>query len=200
MKPNTTQIDWKKMKNLIPAIVQNAKTKQVLMLGYMNEEAFIKTQKTGKVWFSSRSKKRLWKKGEVSGNELLIQEILPDCDGDALLIKVVSKGPTCHTGDVSCFSAQKEQNCVEELFETIQERKKTLPNNSYTASLFREGLDKICVKVEEESEEVIRAAKKETKQRLIEETVDVLYHLLILLVQKEISWNDISGEIQKRRK
>lgn len=185
---------------LIPAIIQNANTRQVLMLGYMNEESLLKTRKTKKVWFYSRSKKRLWKKGEESGNELLVQEILPDCDQDALLIKVIPKGPTCHTGDVSCFSPEKEQSPIEELFETIQERKNTMPKNSYTASLFREGLEKICAKVEEESEEVIRAAKSETKKRLIEESVDVMYHLFVLLAEKEVDLNEIEKEMKKRKK
>src|SRR3990172_9713223 len=186
MKNNFSNLDWKKGDGLLPVIIQNVSTRQVLMLGYMNEESFQKTQDTRKVWFFGRSKNRLWMKGEESGNELKVEEIFVDCDNDTLLIKVRPSGATCHTGAISCFSNEKESDEMSELYETIQRRKETMPKDSYTASLFAEGLEKICAKVEEESEEVIWAAKTETRLRLIEESVDVLYHLFLLLVEKEI--------------
>lgn len=215
---------------LIPAIIQNKNTLEVRMLGYMNREALAKTRKTQKVWFYSRSKKRLWMKGEESGNILRIEnpkkDILFDCDRDTILIKALPVGPTCHTGAISCFDCKKLQdptcksvlentfqpekitknnklkneNAFEQLFAIIEKRKKEMPKNSYTASLFREGLGKICDKIEEESDEVIRAAKRETKKRLIEESVDLIYHLATLLAQKGIQISKIEQEILKRRK
>lgn len=188
------------MNNLIPTIIQDSATRKVLMLGYMNDEAFEKTKKEKAVWFYSRSKKRLWKKGETSGNTLHVEKILTDCDQDTLLIKVRPKGPTCHIGDDTCF---KEQNCgdaITKLFSVIEDRKKRPREGSYTCSLFKQGFPKICAKIAEESEEVIRAAKTETKQRLIEESVDVLYHLFVMLAFKEVLLEDIEAEILKRRK
>jgi phosphoribosyl-ATP pyrophosphohydrolase/phosphoribosyl-AMP cyclohydrolase len=199
MNTNISQLDWKKTNGLVPAIIQDAKSRQVLMLGYMNEESFKKTQEQGEVWFWSRSKKRLWMKGEESGNILSVQSILKDCDSDSLLISVSPSGPTCHNGSISCFTSQEEKNAISDLFEVIQERKKSMPENSYTASLFSTGLDLICEKIEEEAEEICRAAKSESKQRVVEEAVDVLYHLFVLLVGQEVSQEEIDAEIYKRR-
>lgn len=187
------------MNTLIPAIIQDSKTSKVLMLGYMNEEALQKTRKTKTVWFYSRSKRRLWKKGEMSGNVLNVSEILTDCDQDALLIKVRPKGPTCHTGSDTCFKEQNRGDAITELFSVIEDRKKTMPKGSYTALLFKQGLSKICAKIAEESEEVIRAAKRESRKRLIEESVDLMYHLFVLLTKKRISLSALEKEILRRR-
>ncbi len=185
---------------LTPTIIQDSLTRRVLMLGYMNDEAFEKTKKEKVVWFYSRSKQRLWKKGETSGNILEVDEILIDCDSDTYLIKVRPAGPTCHTFDDTCFKETNKPDSITDLFSIIEDRKLTMPKGSYTTSLFEEGLEKIAAKVEEESEEVIRAAKTETKQRLIEESVDVLYHLFVMLVYKGLDLKEISAEILKRRK
>jgi|GEM_PF-169 len=189
-------LDFQKLGGLIPVIIQNAQTQQTLMLGFMNREAYEKTRQTGFVWFYSRTRQRLWKKGEESGNALKVLKILPDCDRDTLLIKAIPTGPTCHTGEPSCFG--DEGDALTELFEVIRERKKTLPKNSYTASLFRAGLPHISAKVLEESVEVIHAAKKETKQRVIEEAADLLYHLLVLLAEKNLTLKNVRMELQKR--
>ncbi|MBU0577503.1 bifunctional phosphoribosyl-AMP cyclohydrolase/phosphoribosyl-ATP diphosphatase HisIE [Patescibacteria group bacterium] len=199
MKNLVSKINWQKIDGLIPAVIQNDKTSQVLMLAYMNQESLKKTIKTKKVCFYSRTKKRLWMKGEESGNCLSLINIRLDCDQDALLISVDPKGPTCHTGEVSCFGEIDRENVLTNLYNLIAERKKNLPQNSYTASLFKEGLGKICEKVEEESEEVIRAAKKESKKRVIEESADVLYHLFILMAEKDVSLLDVENELIKRK-
>ncbi len=201
MKNNLIKkINWKKFDNLLPVIVQNYATGTILMLGYMNQEALEKTIKQKKVCFYSRTKERLWTKGETSNNFLIPKEYSLDCDNDALLIKAKPKGPTCHTGQISCFHTEEEtQGFLSELFEVIQQRKEKMPSDSYTASLFQEGLNKICEKVEEESEEVIRAAKSETKQRVVEESIDVVYHLFVLITQQGISWEELMEEVKKRR-
>jgi phosphoribosyl-ATP pyrophosphohydrolase/phosphoribosyl-AMP cyclohydrolase len=159
------------------------------MLGYMNRESFGKTLATKKVWFYSRSKQRLWMKGETSGNVLKIVDIKSDCDNDSLLVKVRPAGPTCHRGIYSCFRESKKTNELSALFQIIQDRKAKMPRGSYTASLFRGGLDKISLKV----------AEKQTKQRLAEEAVDLIYHLFVLLVGKGIGLQQIFQEIKRRR-
>ncbi|MBU1992472.1 MAG: bifunctional phosphoribosyl-AMP cyclohydrolase/phosphoribosyl-ATP diphosphatase HisIE [Patescibacteria group bacterium] len=190
------KINWKKIGNLVPAIIQDSKTMEVLMLGYMNKESLKRTIKTGKVWFYSRTKSRLWMKGEKSGNTLEVKNVKTDCDSDTLLIKAIPKGPTCHKGTKTCFS----DNIFEELYSVIESRKKEMPENSYTTSLFQEGINKICAKVEEESGEVIKAAKEETKKKVIEEGVDVIYHLFVLLAEKKVEISELTKEIRKRRK
>lgn len=184
---------------LIPAIIQDESTNTVLMLGYMNSEALQKTRKTKKVWFYSRSKKRLWQKGETSKNYLQVMSIKFDCDKDALLIKAKPAGPTCHTGNYSCFKEKPKINPLTELFTTIENRKTNLPKNSYTTTLFRGGINKIIGKVMEETTEVINASIRETKKRLIEETVDLIYHLFVLLSKKNIKLEEVFKEIEKRR-
>jgi len=184
---------------LIPTIIQDSQSGQVLMLGYSNDESLKKTRTTKNVWFYSRSKKRLWMKGETSGNTLRVLKITKDCDNDAILIQAQPTGPTCHTKKISCFSQQQASNSIEALAVTISQRKKTMPKNSYTASLFRAGLKKICAKISEESAEVIQAATNESKQRLIEESVDLLYHLFVALKARTISLNQIYSEIIKRQ-
>lgn len=201
MKDIIKKINWTKGNGLVPAIIQDADTGVVLMLGYMNKQAFAKTLKTKKVWFYSRSKKRLWMKGETSGNYLNLVKIVPDCDGDVLLIQVLPTGPTCHTGEESCFGLEfTGQAVIDKLFSIIEDRKFKMPKGSYTTSLFRGGLFKICGKVAEESGEVIKAATKESKQRVIEESVDLIYHLFVLLVEKQIKISEVYREIKKRQK
>lgn len=193
--PNNGQ----KFNGLIPSIIQNSRTGSVLMLGYMNQEAFQKTLKTKKIWFYSRSKKRLWMKGEASGNILKFVEAKIDCDKDALLISALPTGPVCHTGSVSCFGEEEKREMFEELYQIIQDRKEKMPQGSYTTSLFRAGMKKICQKIKEESSEVIVAAKNESKRRLIEESVDLLYHLFVLLGAKQIPFKILLTEMKKRR-
>ena len=194
------KINWEKVEGLVPAIIQDSSTGLVLMLGYMNQEALTKTMKTGFVWFYSRTKKRLWMKGETSQNTLKVLDIKLDCDNDTLLIKALPKGPICHTGDMTCFSEIPKSDLIRDLFSTIISRKQKLPKGSYTTSLFKAGLDKISLKVAEESLEVIHAAQKQTQKRLIEETADLLYHLFVLLAEKNVSLEQVESEIKKRSK
>lgn len=197
-------LNWKKVNGLMPVIIQDAQSRQVLMLGYMTEEALQKTLEDKKVTFFSRTKKRLWQKGETSGNFLFVKSISEDCDNDALLIQANPVGPTCHTGNVSCFTKEgkkEEGDYIEfliELYRLIQERKIKMPEGSYTTSLFEDGLDKIAQKVGEEAVEVVIAAKNDSKQLLVEESSDLLYHFLTLLVKKEVSLDEIVEELKKR--
>lgn len=194
------KLNFKKMDGLIPAIIQDSATMQVLMLGFMNEEAYKKTVKTGLVTFWSRSRKKLWQKGESSGNYLEVVSIKKDCDSDTLLILAKPNGSTCHKGRYSCFG-EEEKNIyfLEELFDLIKDRKEKRPKKSYTASLFNKGLNEILKKVGEESIETIIAAKSETKKRLIEESGDLLYHLLVLFAEKNIGLNEVIKELVKRK-
>lgn len=185
---------------MIPAIIQDDRSGTVLMLGYMNQAALKKTLQTKKVWFYSRSKKRLWMKGETSGNILKFVSAKFDCDRDAILVKARPVGPVCHNNSFSCFREKEQMEIFKELYGVILSRKKLRPKDSYTASLFAKGLNKICAKVKEESGEVIRAAKKESRKRLTEESVDLLYHLFVLLAQKKISFSRVCREIKRRRK
>ncbi|MDD4627775.1 MAG: bifunctional phosphoribosyl-AMP cyclohydrolase/phosphoribosyl-ATP diphosphatase HisIE [Candidatus Peribacteraceae bacterium] len=186
---------------LLPAIVQDQNTGQVLMLGNMNEEAFMRMQKTGKVTFFSRSRQRLWEKGETSGNTLRFISASVDCDGDALLIRAIPVGPTCHTGDRSCFSAEETApETIGNLAATIRRRAETGSSVSYTKQLLTGGVAFYGAKVLEEAEEVVRAAKQEGKRRTIEEAADLLYHLLVLLEGEGISLDEIAGELRKRRR
>ena len=200
MKKVLKNIDWKKGNGLVPAIIQDSVNDRILMLGYMNKEALEKTLKTGNVWFFSRSKKRLWMKGETSGNVLKFVDLKIDCDGDSLLISAVPSGPTCHEGTTSCFGEKVFANPITSLFELIEKRKVEMPDDSYTSLLFKKGVDKICAKIGEESGEVIKAAQKEIQQRLIEESVDLFYHMVVLLVSKDVKLSQFLTEITKRRK
>lgn len=192
----------KKISGLVPAIIQNAETGQVLMLGYMNQESLKKTQKERRVWFYSRSRRRLWMKGETSKNILNFVSAQFDCDSDALLIKTIPAGPTCHTNAISCFSKKQENfdSCFAQLYKTILDRKLKKPKSSYTASLFIKGTNKICAKIAEESAEVIKAAKRETKKRLVEESVDLMYHTFVMLAQRDVSFAQLLAEFKQRRK
>ncbi|MGH2375302.1 MAG: bifunctional phosphoribosyl-AMP cyclohydrolase/phosphoribosyl-ATP diphosphatase HisIE [bacterium] len=172
---------------LLPCIVQDARTGAVLMLAWMSPEAMARTIQTGETWFWSRSRGALWHKGETSGNTQRVVGMRVDCDGDAILTQVVPGGPACHTGQPSCFyrtpegRVQSSGPVLSRLEETIGERRRTMPEKSYTAALLRGGLEAIGAKVAEEAEEVVRAAREETPERVAEEAADVLYHLLVLL-------------------
>lgn len=198
MKKNSLKLDFSKMGGLVPAIIQDADTLEVLMLGFMNNDAYNKTISSGKVTFFSRSKNRLWQKGETSGNALKVIDVKTDCDADSLLILAKPLGPACHSGEKSCFG--KTQFNILQLFQFINERKKTMPSGSYTGQLFSTGLEKIIDKIEEESEEVIRAARSEGKKRLIEESCDLMYHLFVLLNNEKIDISEIERELTKRHR
>ena len=186
---------------LVPAIIQDATTKTVLMLGYMNQEAYYETIKTKKVTFFSRSKNRLWIKGEESGNFLNLIDIKIDCDNDTLLVKVQPDGPSCHTGTDNCWQENNEQDYgfVTVLEKTIQDRKlNSTANNSYVASLFEKGINKIAQKVGEEAVEVIIEAKDNDKELFLSECADLMFHYLILLQAKNCNFNDVINILKKR--
>ena len=186
---------------LAPAIVQDAETNRVLMLGYMNCEAFEKTRRENKVTFYSRSRQKLWTKGETSGNFLFVTEILLDCDQDAVLIKAKPAGAVCHTGADTCFNEKNESdNFLFELEKTIWQRKNELSNDSYTARLLKSGLPKVSQKVGEEAVEVVIAAQHENQEDFKNETADLLYHLLVLIQARELKLNDVLEVLKSRKK
>ncbi|MBN2601408.1 MAG: bifunctional phosphoribosyl-AMP cyclohydrolase/phosphoribosyl-ATP diphosphatase HisIE [Candidatus Marinimicrobia bacterium] len=188
-------------KGLVPAIIQDEKTGKVLMLGYMNREAYDKTLEIGKVTFFSRSRQQLWTKGETSGNFLLLKEILVDCDGDTLLVKVSPTGPSCHTGAETCFNeVNTASNFLFELEKVIADRKINPKEGSYTNTLFNAGIKRIAQKVGEEATEVLIDAVSDDIPRMQEEIADLLYHLLVLLADKDISLNEILDVLKKRHK
>ncbi len=193
------KIDFKKYADgLAPAIVQDANTKVVLMLGFMNEEALQKTNETGLITFYSRSKKRLWTKGEVSGNFLKVQQVLPDCDNDTILIKALPHGPVCHTGADTCFNERNESSFLFLLEEIISKRKSEMPEKSYTASLFEKGLPRIAQKVGEEAVEVVVEAMRNNDDRFKNEAADLVFHFLVLLRARGMELNDIAGILRER--
>ena len=187
---------------LIPAIVQDAETNQVLMLAYMNAESLQLTLSTRETYFWSRSRKELWHKGATSGNIQHVVEVSIDCDADTLLIRVHPAGPACHTGNQTCFYQNMEEikMSMQWLFDVIQERRDKPTDRSYTSSLFAEGLPKIAQKVGEEASEVIVAALAQDDQRLIEEVADLTYHTLVLLAARNISLAHIQAELERRHK
>jgi len=192
-------LDFKKNNGLIPAIIQDEKTNKVLMLGYMNEESLEKTKETGKVTFFSRSRQKLWTKGERSGNYLYMKSIAEDCDNDTLLIQVDPAGPVCHTGKDTCFDEiNRNSNFLFYLESVIDERKKNQSEKSYTVSLFKKGINKIAQKVGEEATETIIEALNGSRELLIEETGDLLYHLLVLLRAKEVKLSEVLKVLEKR--
>ena len=196
MKP-----DFSKYKDeLIPVIVQDAITQKVLMLGFMNEEAFSKTQSENKVTFFSRSKQRLWTKGETSGNFLLVKEIFIDCDNDTILIKVQPTGPVCHTGADTCFNEINPAFTLQKLEDTIANRKHNPSDDSYTSSLFKIGINKIAQKVGEEAVEMVIESKDDNGEKFLNESADLLYHYLILLRAKNYSLNDVIKVLAERHK
>ena len=192
-------------RGLIPAIVQHVRTREVLTLAYMNAESLARTVETKETWFWSRSRNKLWHKGETSGNTQRVVELLPDCDGDALVVLVEPAGPACHTGAQSCFDVGSTyqltttDQLLDRLYILVQEREKNRPAGSYTSYLFNEGLDKILKKLGEESTETIVAAKNDEDERLIAEVADLVYHLIVLLVARGISLDQIRAELVRRR-
>lgn len=194
-------LDFNKGNGLIPAVIQDSKTDRVLMLGYMNQEALDVTRESGKVTFYSRSKRRLWIKGETSGNFLELVSIQEDCDGDTLLVKASPMGPTCHLGPDTCFGMENKENKINfllELQEIIKDRRRSAPEDSYTATLFTSGLNKIAQKVGEEAIEVVLEAKETGSSKLKEETADLLFHLLVLLEEKDIDLAEIVEVLKNR--
>jgi len=191
-------------RGLIPAIVQDAATREVLTLAYMNRESLARTLETKQTWFWSRSRNELWHKGETSGNTQEVVSLALDCDRDAVVVFVNPAGPACHTGAVSCFDTGTQQPALgpllDQLYELIQSRQRERPSGSYTTYLFVEGLDKILKKVGEESAETIIAAKNDDDARLAAEAADLVYHLLVLLVARGVSLKDIAQELATRRK
>jgi phosphoribosyl-AMP cyclohydrolase / phosphoribosyl-ATP pyrophosphohydrolase len=191
-------INFSKTNGLVPVIIQNYQNQQVLMLGYMNEEAFVKTQADGKVTFFSRSKNRLWTKGETSGNFLLVKDILIDCDNDTILIKADPIGPTCHTGSATCFKEETAKGFLYELQQTIAQRIDENDVDSYTNKLFRKGINKVAQKVGEEAVELVIEAKDNDEDLFKNEAADLLYHLLILLKTKNVKLEDIELVLKNR--
>jgi phosphoribosyl-ATP pyrophosphohydrolase/phosphoribosyl-AMP cyclohydrolase len=200
-KQTDMTIDFEKMGGLVPAIIQDAKTKNVLMLGFMNKEAYEKTLATRKVTFWSRSRNQLWTKGETSGNFLNLVSIQNDCDNDTLLVKVNPIGPTCHTGTDTCWGEENKQNpllFLTELQDFIEKRHEEMPEGSYTTRLFKEGINKMAQKMGEEALEAVIEATNGTDEKLIYEVSDMIYHLLVLLTSKGLRVEDIATELQKR--
>lgn len=196
------QLAWEKMEQLIPAIVQDAHSGRVLMQGYMNQEALAKTIDSGKVTFFSRSKQRLWMKGESSGNTLDLVDISADCDQDSLLILATPNGPTCHTGASTCWfnSEPPAMTFVAELEQTLAERKEADPSTSYTAELYSKGIKRIAQKVGEEGVETALAAVVKDMDELKNESADLLYHLIVLLQASDLSLNDAIDVLKARHK
>ena len=194
------KIDFSKGNGLVPVIIQDNFTLQVLMVGYMNEEAFEKTILEKKVTFFSRSKNRLWTKGETSGNYLFVEEVLADCDNDSILIKVNPAGPTCHTGSTSCFGEEPSKGFIYQLQQIINQRIEGDAGDSYTNKLYRKGINKVAQKVGEEAVELIIEAKDDNADLFKNEAADLLYHLLILLKTKKMTLEDIEEVLQKRHK
>ncbi len=195
-------MDFQKMDGLVPAIIQDDQTAKVLMLGFMNEEAYNVTRESGKVTFFSRTKNRLWTKGEESGNFLMVVNILADCDQDTLLIKVNPVGPVCHTGTDTCWNEANNGGIgfLNYLQGFIQKRFQEMPEGSYTTSLFRKGVNRMAQKVGEEAVETVIEATNGTDEKFIEEASDLLYHLVVLLTSKGYSLDDLGNELKKRHK
>lgn len=194
------KIDFEKQNGLVPAIIIDITTDQVLMLGYMNKESLTQTIEKQKVVFFSRTKNRLWLKGETSGNYLNLVSINSDCDNDTLLIYAKPEGPTCHTGSYSCFSNVDKNNVqfLSYLFELIKDRKVKMPENSYTTKLFQKGSNRIIQKVGEEAIETVIAAKNNDKAELINEVSDLFFHLFVMLADQEVEFSEIISNLQNR--
>ena len=195
------EIDFKKQGGLVPAIIQDNITNNVLMLGYMNEDGYEQTLKTGKVTFWSRSRQCLWTKGETSGNFLNLVSIKSDCDNDTLLVRVNPVGPACHLGTDTCWGEKNETNpllFLTELQDFINKRHEEMPEGSYTTSLFKDGLNRMAQKVGEEALEAVIEATNGTNERLIYEASDMFYHLIVLLTSKGLRIEDIAKELQVR--
>jgi phosphoribosyl-AMP cyclohydrolase / phosphoribosyl-ATP pyrophosphohydrolase len=203
VRPEVVRFDER---GLVPAIVQDAQTREVLTLAYMNEESLRRTLAEGQTWFWSRSRSELWHKGATSGNTQRVVEVRLDCDSDALVVLVEPRGPACHTGAVSCFggdaveeSAAGIGDVLEELYGVVAARRREMPEGSYTTYLFEKGLNKILKKVGEEAAETIIAAKDEDAAALTAETADLVYHLLVLMVERGLTLEALAGELARRR-
>lgn len=196
MKPDFSKYD----DGLVPAIVQDAISNKVLMLGFMNEEALEKTRAESKVTFFSRSKQRLWTKGETSNNFLLVKDIITDCDNDTLLIKASPIGPVCHTGADTCFNENNTSFSLEKLETVISDRRNNPTDTSYTSSLFTKGINKIAQKVGEEAVELVIESKDENKEKFLSEAADLLYHYLVLLQAKNYKLEDVVNMLGARHK
>ena len=196
------RLNYDEHSGLIPAIVQDANTGRVLMLGYMNPEALEETQRSGRVTFYSRSRKRLWTKGEESGNFLELVELSEDCDRDALLVKAIPHGPTCHKGTDTCWRESNEEHFgfLGHLEQVIEDRRQKAPKDSYVASLFDKGINKIAQKVGEEAVELVIEAKDDSEELFLNESADLLFHLLILLKAKGHSLSDVTAVLRERHK
>ena len=195
------EIDFNKMNGLVPAIIQDATTDKVLMLGYMNEEAYAKTVATNKVTFWSRTRNCLWTKGETSGNFLNVVSMQIDCDNDTLLVKANPVGPVCHTGSDTCWGEKNESNpllFLTELQDFIEKRHQKMPEGSYTTSLFKDGLNRMAQKFGEEALEAVIEATNGTNERLIYEASDMIYHLIVLLTSKGMRIEELAKELQER--
>ncbi len=198
---NDMNINFEKGGGLVPAIIQDAESRQVLMLGYMNQEALDKTLATGLVTFYSRSRQTLWTKGETSGNHLKLVDIKTDCDNDTLLVRAIPTGPVCHTGTDTCWGESNDHNpllFLTELQDFIEKRHEEMPEGSYTTSLFRDGLNRMAQKVGEEALELVIEATNGSNERLVYEGSDMLYHLIVLLTSKGLRIEDLAKELQQR--
>ncbi len=203
LRPEDVRFDER---GLVPAVVQDARTREVLTLAYMNEESLRRTLGEGQTWFWSRSRSELWHKGATSGNTQRVIEVRLDCDSDALVVLVEPRGPACHTGAVSCFKRDEVEkdaarigDVLEELYEVVEQRRREMPEGSYTTYLFEKGLNKILKKVGEEAAETIIAAKDEDAAALTAETADLVYHLMVLLVERGLPLEALAGELAHRR-
>lgn len=197
---------------LVPAIAQDVRTGKVLMLAYMNPQALQRTRESGVAWYWSRSRQRLWRKGEESGHTQRVQEIRVDCDGDALLLLVEQQGPACHTGELSCFfrdlegevrspiPAEQEPPLLAELEEVLRDRLENPRPGSYTSGLFQRGVEAIGAKIVEEAQEVVQAALTEGRQRLVEEAADLVFHTLVLLTSQKVAFAEVLDELRRRRR
>lgn len=194
------KMDFEKMENLIPVVIQDNTNLKVLMLGYMNQEALEITETTGRVTFYSRSKKRLWTKGETSGNFLDVCSITPDCDNDSLVIKVRPHGPVCHTGDESCFKIDPSEGFIYKLQQIIQTKIQSAEQGSYTFELVNSGINKVAQKVGEEAVELVIESMRNDKQAFTNEAADLLYHYLVLLAANGISLSEIEKKLMSRNK
>jgi phosphoribosyl-ATP pyrophosphohydrolase/phosphoribosyl-AMP cyclohydrolase len=197
----TDTLNFSKLNGLVPAIVQDNDSLQVLMVGFMNREAIEKTEREGTVVFWSRTKQRLWQKGETSGNTLQVVSMAIDCDGDALLIRATPRGPVCHTGTFSCFGEDRiaaTQSVFDRLEAIVRDRQRLLPEQSYTAALLQQGTAKIAQKVGEEAVEVVIASLQDDAKAVREESADLLYHLVVLLRERGLSLNDVAETLRER--
>ena len=194
------KIDFNKGDGMVPVIVQDADTLKVLMLAYMNREAYEMTAQTGRATFYSRSRDQLWEKGETSGNWLEVRDISVDCDGDTLLLMAEPKGPVCHTGSATCFGNvnNRDISFLGKLDDLILQRKRELPENSYTTTLFNAGLNKVAQKLGEEAVELIIESKDNNEELFLNEAADLVYHLIVLLRQKDFSIRDVISVLEKR--